>query len=50
MCDMDERDWTSLESSSVSIVDCSGDEELMVSFEKQGILKVGQNYEHVDKI
>ena len=31
MCDMDERDWTSLESSSESIVECSGDEETMVS-------------------
>ena len=31
MCDMDERDWTSLESSSESIVECSGDEETTVS-------------------
>ena len=31
MCDMDERDWTSLESSSESIDECSGDEEMMVS-------------------
>ena len=31
MCDMDERDWTSLESSSESIAECSGDEEMMVS-------------------
>ena len=31
MRDMDERDWTSLESSSESIVECSGDEEVMVS-------------------
>ena len=31
MCDIDERDWTSLESSSESIVECSGDEETMVS-------------------
>ena len=31
MCDMDKRDWTSLESSSESIVECSGDEETMVS-------------------
>ena len=28
---MDERDWTSLESSSESIVECSGDEETTVS-------------------
>lgn len=31
MYDMDERDWTSLESSSESIDECSGDEEMVVS-------------------
>jgi len=30
MCDMDERDWTSLESSFGSIGECSGNEEIMV--------------------
>lgn len=34
-CDMDERDWTSLESSSESSVECSADEEMMVSPKEQ---------------
>lgn len=35
MCDMDERDWTSLESSSESIGECSGDEEMMVGLKRE---------------
>lgn len=34
-CDMDERDWTSFDSSSESIVECTYDEERMVSLKRE---------------
>ena len=45
MCDMDERDWTTLESSSVSIVECSCDEDKTVSLKEQRILKASVDTE-----
>lgn len=40
---MDERDWTSLESSSESSVECSADEEMMVSPKEQEFEKHVRN-------